>query len=347
MTELDRPEGQAESAPFRFHGEGGEFFRIWLVNLALTLVTLGFYSPWAKVRNRQYLYGHTELAGHRFAYTADPVKILYGRLIALTIFGLYLFAGLNPVLGAIMALVMLFFWPWAMTRGMMFNARYSEYRGIHFSFSGSALEVFFLFFLLPPLTVLTLGLVLPYLLGKQKEYVVGHHWYGRQQFEVTMPVGKVYAFCLGFGLVGLGVFLGALLLTGLIGTLGDIEQNPFLLMAAMVPLYLAAILVFPLFKVVLMELALRHSKLEGLSFQSSLKWGRAIWILLTNQLGIIATLGLFIPFAKVRWAHYRAETLMMTPAEGLDNLVALQEEELAALGAESSEIFDVDLALGL
>lgn len=35
---------------FEFRGRGGEYFRIWIVNLALSLLTLGIYSAWAKVR---------------------------------------------------------------------------------------------------------------------------------------------------------------------------------------------------------------------------------------------------------------------------------------------------------
>ncbi|MED5348372.1 MAG: DUF898 family protein, partial [Pseudomonadota bacterium] len=42
---------------FQFHGEGGEFFRIWIVNLVLSIVTLGIYSAWAKVRTKRYFYG--------------------------------------------------------------------------------------------------------------------------------------------------------------------------------------------------------------------------------------------------------------------------------------------------
>jgi len=36
--------------PVEFTAGAGEYFRIWIVNLALTIVTLGVYSAWAKVR---------------------------------------------------------------------------------------------------------------------------------------------------------------------------------------------------------------------------------------------------------------------------------------------------------
>ena len=40
---------------FRFHGEGGEFFRIWIVNLVLSIVTLGIYSPGQKCEPNAFM----------------------------------------------------------------------------------------------------------------------------------------------------------------------------------------------------------------------------------------------------------------------------------------------------
>ena len=36
----------------QFNGKGFEYFKIWIVNIFLTIVTLGIYSAWAKVRNK-------------------------------------------------------------------------------------------------------------------------------------------------------------------------------------------------------------------------------------------------------------------------------------------------------
>src|SRR5437667_1447041 len=68
-----------------FTGTGGEYFRIWIVNLLLTIVTLGIYSAWAKVRRKRYFYGHTRLDGDPFEYRGNPVAILKGRLLAVAV----------------------------------------------------------------------------------------------------------------------------------------------------------------------------------------------------------------------------------------------------------------------
>jgi uncharacterized membrane protein YjgN (DUF898 family) len=72
---------QRAAAALQFTGQAGEYFRIWIVNLCLTVITLGFYSPWAKVRRKRYFYGSTLLDGAAFEYTGNPVAILKGRLL--------------------------------------------------------------------------------------------------------------------------------------------------------------------------------------------------------------------------------------------------------------------------
>ncbi len=67
---------------FHFTGKASEYFKIWIVNGLLTVLTLGIYSAWAKVRTNRYIYGNIYLDNEPFAYTAVPVNILKGRLLA-------------------------------------------------------------------------------------------------------------------------------------------------------------------------------------------------------------------------------------------------------------------------
>ena len=60
----------------RFTGSGSEYFRIWIVNLLLTLVTLTLYYPWAKVRRLRYFYANTLIDGQPLGFHANPWKIL-------------------------------------------------------------------------------------------------------------------------------------------------------------------------------------------------------------------------------------------------------------------------------
>ncbi len=64
---------------FEFHGNAREWFGIWIVNLLLSIVTLGIYSAWAKVRARKYFYQNTYVADRNFDYHATGLQILIGR----------------------------------------------------------------------------------------------------------------------------------------------------------------------------------------------------------------------------------------------------------------------------
>ena len=55
------PVSTTHDAHLRFDGEGGEYFRLWAVNLLLTLLTLVVYSAWAKVRKARWFAQHTVL----------------------------------------------------------------------------------------------------------------------------------------------------------------------------------------------------------------------------------------------------------------------------------------------
>src|SRR5690606_28413884 len=80
LTELpaDAPAPAPAAAPqprtlaLIFTGDGREYFRIWVVNLLLTLATFGIYSAWAKVRRLQYFDRNTQLAGASFDFHGNP-----------------------------------------------------------------------------------------------------------------------------------------------------------------------------------------------------------------------------------------------------------------------------------
>jgi len=88
-TELPTPAPPLPRSPVRFSGTGGEYFRIWVVNLLLTLITFGVYSAWAKVRKTRYFYQNTRVDGHAFDYHGAPLAILRGRVLALVLLVAY------------------------------------------------------------------------------------------------------------------------------------------------------------------------------------------------------------------------------------------------------------------
>ena len=128
--------------PVRFLGTGSEYFRIWIVNLLLTIVTLGIYSAWAKVRRLKYMYRNTQIADSSFDYHGSPIAILKGRLVALVLLIAYNFSfQLSLIVGVVTLAFLAAIFPWLIRQSLRFRARYSSYRGIHFQFVGGLAEI--------------------------------------------------------------------------------------------------------------------------------------------------------------------------------------------------------------
>lgn len=65
----------------RFSGTGGEYFRVWIVNLLLSIITLGLYTPWARRRTARYFYDHTQIAGSPLEFTAPLRKMVVSFIL--------------------------------------------------------------------------------------------------------------------------------------------------------------------------------------------------------------------------------------------------------------------------
>ncbi|MBC3380698.1 DUF898 family protein [Serratia fonticola] len=144
-----------------FRGTGGEYFAIWLVNILLTVITLGIYSAWATVRRRRYFYGNTELNGDRFDYHAQPMQILKGRLLVIgAVILFYILLFINPLLGMIAMLVLLALIPWVIIRSWRYNAIMSSYRGVRFNYLCQTGRAYWVLLFCPILLVIGLYAVM-------------------------------------------------------------------------------------------------------------------------------------------------------------------------------------------
>lgn len=333
----------------RFHASGGEYFRIWIVNLLLTIVTLGIYSAWAKVRRNQYFYSSTELAGSSFEYHGNPIAILKGRIAAFVLFGGYNIAmRYSPLAGGCVALLLMAVLPWLSWKSMQFKLYNTSYRGVRFGFKGSARQAYFYELLLPVLTVLTLGLLTPFTHQRLKQYQHSESRYGTSHFAFEGRVGsfyKAYGIFIGLYFGGFIVLalIARLLLKGMLGG-ADFSHSPALI-ATFAIMYLWAFLVMPLFLTMIQNLIWNNTTLAGHRFQSTLGWGRSAFIVLTNLLGIVVTVGLFMPFAHVRWLKYRLESTALLADGSLDDFVAGTGQSVGSFGEGAMDLLDFDLSL--
>ncbi|MDY6799577.1 MAG: YjgN family protein, partial [Pseudomonadota bacterium] len=215
------PEPKSEPAPrsgdirqtgFQFTGSGKEYFGIWIVNILLTIVTLGIYSAWATVRNNQYFYGNTQLEGSSFQYLAKPLTILKGRLIALAVVAVYVvLSNLYVEAAVFFALLFIPAVPWIMIKSLRFNAVNSAYRNVRFDFQGRYGQAFMVTFVWPLLNLLTLLLLTPLVMKKTHEFIASGSRYGTSEFTLDATNAQYYRF-FGKGLlIALGFGVGAFL----------------------------------------------------------------------------------------------------------------------------------------
>ena len=343
---------QVPGSPERisFTGSGSEYFRIWIVNLLLTIVTLGIYSAWAKVRRMRYFYDNTRLAGSSFEYHGDPISILKGRIVAVVLFGGYNLAlRYSPMLGLAMLAVLICLVPWLLWKSLQFKLYNSSYRGIRFGFRGTASRVYFVYLLLPFVALISLYLALPFVHQRIKKFQHEESRYGSTYFSFDATVGNFYVVYL----IGLGVMVAGLVVLGLgfSGTLVAVfggVKGPKIAMTMMVlifAVYAWMFMLIPVMMTLIQNLIWNHTKLGELRFTSDMKWTRVAFIAITNVIGVVLTVGLFMPFARVRMMKYRLESMSMVPHGSLDNFIATAQTEATAAGEGMADILDFDMSL--
>jgi uncharacterized membrane protein YjgN (DUF898 family) len=331
---------------FEFHGTGADYFGIWIVNSLLKIVTLGVYSPWAKVRRRSYFYGCTTLEGKNFDYLANPMALLKGWLIGALLFLLYLLgSNFSPLLSLFIGLLLFILAPWVIVRSRMFNNRNSAHRNIRFSFSpdyGGAYTVYLGLSLLIPLT---LGILTPYVIYRQKKFHVENSNFGTTPFTFTACSGDYYRLFLR----GIGFTLLLAVCSGILGAFLEPESYGFggLIAIVVVPLlFVAGYMSIALyFYVALTNLTWSSVRLARHSFVCHLSVRRMFWIFLSNGVAIIFSAGLLTPWATVRLARYRIEQLSLVVDGSLEEFESLSQPDISAVGEEIGDIFDVDFGL--
>ncbi len=140
-----------------FEGKGFEYFKIWIVNILLTIVTLGLYYPWAKVRNRRYFYANSTLEGKSFDYHATGKQLFIGYLISMALLIAYVaLQNVSPAISGVIVLVFLAALPWIIWRSLKFNMRVTSFSNVLFSFDGKLGGSYFNYMLMPFLFMLSL-----------------------------------------------------------------------------------------------------------------------------------------------------------------------------------------------
>jgi len=362
-----------EGLALRFRGQAREYIRIWLVNVALTVATLGLYGPWARVRLLRYLHGHTQIGEHSFDFQALPERILRARLLVLLLVailnlipvvlqGLAGSSGVAAGIQALLSLLVLLWAPWLVLQSLRFRARCTSFRHVRFHFGVGQRhlwrEVVLLALLRLVAVPLSLGLLHPYSAWRSRRFLIGQRRYGTTPFVFTARPRQFLRLHLrGLGLlvlVGAALLLtlagAALLLSGgLGGGLGGVVVSLPLVLGGAPPLLvlgvglglglLLTVVLAPLWLTYLEAGAARltwhHTTLGPLWIRCGWRWRELLVLRLTNTLAVLFSLGLLIPWARMRGLRYRLERMAVGPAVALDGFMAREGDAAGAFGDEA------------
>ena len=299
-----------------FHGNGSALFGIQIVNILLTIITLGIYRFWGKVKVRKYLYSQTELLGDRFVYHGTGKELFIGWLKAVgvliivyaLIIGLSRF--IHPLLFLLIYPTFIVIIPFALVGARRYRLSRTSWHGIRFSFRGSFKEALGLYAGGLLLTIITLGIYYPIFHAKMRSFWANNSYFGNTPFKYN-----------GNGKDLLGSFILAVFLS--IVTLGIYWFW-----------YMAKV----------QQYDWEHTSFPGMSFRSTVTGGSLFVLTLTNFLLIIFTLGLAFSWVIVRTMRFWFANISLEGNIELDKIK--QDAQNARATADSmADFMNIDSGL--
>lgn len=351
-----------------FTGRGAEYFRIWVVNLLLSLLTLGIYSAWAKVRKARWFARHTRLMGDAFDYHGDPWRILLGRLLGLMLLLGYSYAFLwSTTAGLLMFGLLYAAGPLLFASAQRFRLGNTSWRGLRFGFDAPwqavykvCLPLLILWTISTLVIELDLGnaamwtslaltaLGLPWAHARLKQLQHAHARYGDQTFSFASAQAQFYGLYAGaFGLLLLGGLLAGLIV-GLVAVVAGAQWSngavPQVLTGLGVMLILWLV-IWPYFAARTQRIVWGHTRLGDIDFIGEMQAGTLWRLALKQTLLVLLTAGLYWPFAAVALARYRVQAIALRAGSPLEGVVvtAAAASDKGAAGDGSADLFGLDL----
>jgi uncharacterized membrane protein YjgN (DUF898 family) len=380
MEPPDAPALQARQLAIRFTGSGRAYFRIWIVNLLLVLVTFTLYYPWAKARRLRYFHGNTLVDGTPLGFHGNPRAMFRGYLLVGVLFLLYAVAGRFSVAAGLVALVLVALIAPALLRSSLrFRLANTRWRGMRFVFSGDAADAYrALLPLFVPVLAIAAGLLLvadpqrpppgygiwvlgvaistlavvPWLLWRLKRYQHAHYGLASLQTAFKATVGSFYGLVfktLGWALLVVLAVIAAVAALATVfaggGNLTGLPWRPVLL--SVLPLMACChVFVKSYFTAGLQNLVWTKTGNRSMRFISRLPCSRLFWLTVRNWLLMLLTLGLYWPFAVVATTRLRLEAVVIKTRQEPATLVSLlQASDVEAAGDAAGDLLGIDIGL--
>jgi uncharacterized membrane protein YjgN (DUF898 family) len=304
-----------------FFGKGGDFFKIKIVNIIFSIVTLGLYYPWAKAKTLSYLYSHTSFEDQPFAFTGTGKEMFKGFikafLLIIILYGLFIYSAIskNTFLFLIVYLLFLAIIPIAIHGFYKYRMAKTTWRGIRFGYAGDRTELFVLYIMGLLLTLITVGIYGFWFHIKFRKYIIGN-----------IKVGNA-----SFGYTGDGTEYFLLNLKGIALTIITL-----------------GIYIFwwekDLFAYYVNNLQLTQGD-KKVGFASTVTGGSFALLLITNMLIFIFTLGIGFAWIQVRTLKFIANNISLSGNYSFDELQQTQQNYTDATGEDIADLLDLGFTI--
>ncbi len=368
-----------QTLDFRFTGSGSEYFRIWIVNLLLTLITLTLYWPFARARRMAYFQNNTLVGNDPLGFHGDPWKMFRGYLLML-LFGVsyWTLSNVAPALAWLPLLVLALLWPALWRASLQFRLRNTSWRGVRLSFEGDLRGAYLClwpayaavlalvavgsrvpsgpgadvsgsasagFFLLLGVAVM---LMLPWQAARIKQYQHGAYVFAQERTRLEIGAGGFYEVSMrALGVSMLCSF--ALVFVGLVVkgiVIGGAGSPALLILFGALGYLVFPLVLMPYSTARLQNLLWSNTRSRRIHFDSQLKFSPLMGLTAKNWLFIALTLGLYWPFAKVNTARMRLQAMAVSVQGDVNAWLAkAQGGDKGILGDAAGDFFGIDMGL--
>ncbi len=331
-----------------YDGRIGELYRIFMVNLLLTIVTLGIWRFWATIRIRRYLWSRTSSGGERFEYDGTGGQLFVGFLIAIgLVMALFVVAfllsialhGISPILSplpiflAYLAIFVLAFG--ARFSAQRYRLNHTIWRGIRGGMEGSMFTYGLRAVGYYLAATFTFYQLLPWAWLRLTERRVNASSFGTLRFSCHCRAGQVYLrflvtflaiVVLGCAVFGIFAWLERPLFALMMQQHDPLAQQRLLrrltipLFAAYLVLGVGATLISASFQAAFYRHVMGNTALGALRFSSDVVTMDLVKLIGGNLLILVFTLGFGLPIIIHRNALFSTMHLLAEGALDLDQI---------------------------
>lgn len=330
-----------------FQGTAPEYYKIWFVNLMFSILSLGIYSAWAKIRKQKYLYSHTYLNKENFDYHAKPIQVLKGRAI---IFGIYLcfmfLSKYNPEYTQVLILIGFLLLPWFVVRVMTFKLRNTSYQNIRFGFNLNYKGSYAVQIKSVLANIFSLGLASLWGMNLVIKFIAENSRFGKTNFIYFGTSKPLYRALVRSILATL--FMAAVLssIAFMVNLIFTIPKDALVILPALIMAF-AYIFMFSHMQSAFHNNKFNHLRVGPINFRGTSTGLSFFYLNLGNFLIILFSLGLAYPVVTLRNHRFKIENTRLRVRKdiGFDGFAADNRLPLGATSEAAGDFWDIDIGV--